>query len=433
VRRRILFAIVGVATFAVIAFGAPLAWTVRRIEHDDALAMLQREAAKAALEVPSLGNGDNIELPRSASSGVSIAVYGADGARVTGDGPARADRATAAALQGRLAQYSDASAIAVGWPLTSNEQTFGAIRAALPEATFEHRVHVIWFLMGVLGLLVIGVTALVARRQAVRLARPVADLTTAVRRLGDGDFVVEVPASGVGELDTAGAALTATAERLRQLVARERTFSADVSHQLRTPLTGLRLTLENAATGTTEPEVVVGEALESVGRLEATISDLLELARAERSAAEPIDLAPVIEDVARAWNGDLAERGRPLRVDIEHHLPSAAVTASALRHILDVLLANARDHGRGTVTITAMRTAGGAVVEVSDEGPGVTGDTDRVFARGAGSGHGIGLALARSLADAEGARLTLAAPGPRPRFRLLVPVVAPATRVAHSS
>ena len=62
-RRRILFAIVGVAAFAVVAFGIPLAWTIRRIEHDDALAKLQREAARAALEVPSLGNGDNIELP----------------------------------------------------------------------------------------------------------------------------------------------------------------------------------------------------------------------------------------------------------------------------------------------------------------------------------------------------------------------------------
>ena len=86
--------------------------------------------------------------------------------------------------------------------MTSNEQTFGAIRAALPESQFEHRVHELWLLMGLLGLLVIGATALVARRQASRLARPVGDLTNAVRRLGDGDFVVETTASGVQELDT---------------------------------------------------------------------------------------------------------------------------------------------------------------------------------------------------------------------------------------
>jgi signal transduction histidine kinase len=157
------------------------------------------------------------------------------------------------------------------------------------------------------------------------------------------------------------------------------------------------------------------------------------LARAERPAVEPIDLAPIVESVARSWNGEFAERGRPLRVDVEPDLPAALIATSAVRHILDVLLANARDHGRGTVKISASRTPGGAVLEVSDEGLGVSGDPDRVFARGAGSGHGIGLALARSLADAEGARLTLAAPGPGPRFRLLVPVRVSVTPAVHSS
>ena len=421
-KRRILLAIVGVATLAVIAFGVPLAWTIRRIEHDDALAMLEREAARAAVEVPSIGAGDTIELPRPGSAHVSVAVYAPDGSRVSGNGPDHADRATTAALQGRLAQYSDAHTIAVGWPLTSNEQTIGAIRAALPEATFEHKVHVLWTLMGLLGALVIGVTAFIARRQAARLARPVADLTTAVERLGDGDFVVEMPASGVHELDSAGAVLSATAERLRKLVTRERTFSSDVSHQLLTPLTGLRLTLENAAVGTTNSDVVFDEALGSVDRLESTITDLLNLARTERPAGDPIALAPIVDDVASAWNGELAVRGRALRVDVEPNLPPAEISESAVRHILDVLLGNALRHGTGTVTIRLLRTPGGVVVEVSDEGPGVTGDTEDVFARGAGSGHGIGLALARSLADAEGARLTLAAPGPGPRFRLLVPV-----------
>ena len=432
-KRRILFAIVGVAAFAVVAFGVPLAWTIRRIEHDDARSTLQREAARAALEVPSLVDGDTIELPAPGTSGVTLAVYGPDGNRVVGNGPDRADRATLAALQGRLAEYTDASAITVGWPLTSNEQTFGAIRAALPESQFENRVHELWLLMGLLGLLVIAATALVARRQASRLARPVGDLTDAVRQLGDGDFAIEAPASGVDELDAAGHALTATAERLRKLVARERTFSADVSHQLLTPLTGLRLTLENAATGATDPAVTVGEALESVDRLEATVSELLKLARADRPVIEPIDLSPIIEEAARSWNGQLAERGRPLRVDVEPGLPHALIATTAVRHILDVLLANARDHGRGTVTIRASRTPGGAVVEVADEGPGVTGDPSRVFDRGAGSGHGIGLALARSLADAEGAKLTLATPGPGPRFRLLVPVAVSATPVVRSS
>src|SRR5262249_14334432 len=148
--------------------------------------------------------------------------------------------------------------------------------------------------------------------------------------------------------------------------------------------------------------------------------DLLKLARTERPAADPTALGPIVEDVVAAWNRELAAQGRQLTVDIDPELPLAPISRSAVRHILDVLLANARDHGAGTVTVRASPTAGGAVIEVTDEGGGVSGDPERVFARGAGSGHGIGLALARSLADAEGARLTLAAAGPRPRFRLLV-------------
>src|SRR5262249_14114153 len=151
----------------------------------------------------------------------------------------------------------------------------------------------------------------------------------------------------------------------------------------------------------------------------------------DRPAIESIDLSPIVEDVARSWNGRLADDGRPLRVDVEPGLPRVLISTSAVRHILDVLLANARDHGRGTVTIRSSRTPGGAVVEVADEGRGVIGDPERVFERGAGSGHGIGLALARSLAEAEGARLTLATPGPGPRFRLLIPAAvaaAPAGR-----
>jgi signal transduction histidine kinase len=432
-KRRILFAIVGVATFAVIAFGVPLAWTIRRIERDDVVAMLEREAGRAAAEVPPIVPGEPIELPNPRSAHVTVAVYGPDGARIAGNGPDHADRPTNAALQGRLGQYSDAHSIAVGWPMTSNQETIGAIRAALPEATFEHKVHVGWFLMGLLGALVIGATALIARRQATRLARPVADLTRAVERLGDGDFVVEVPSSGVQELDSAGSALTATAERLRRLVTRERTFSADVSHQLLTPLTGLRLTLENAATGTTTSEVVFDEALDSVDRLESTITELLNLARTERPVVQPISLSPIVYDVVRPWKGELATRGRLLYVDVEPNLPPVSLSESALRHILDVLLDNSRRYGTGIVTVVVLSTPGGVVVEVSDEGPGVTGDVESVFERGAGSGHGIGLALARSLADAEGARLTLAAPGPRPRFRLLVPVSVPVMPAAQTS
>ena len=421
-KRRILASIVGIATLAVVGFGIPLALTIRRVQRDDAIATLEREAARAAIEVPAGATAtDPVELPSASASDVSLAVYRLDGTLETGSGPPMADPATAAALRGQLATHEDSTAISIGWPLTANEQTYGAVRAALPTSTFEHRVHVAWALMAALATLVIAVAALFAWWQAGRLARPVAALTDAVDKLGEGDFAVTVPTSGVDDLDRAAGALRATADRLGRLLARERAFSADASHQLRTPLTALRLSLELGQVGETDPQEAFAEALLGVERIEATVDDLLRLARAEHALSEPIELAPLIDEAGRSWNGRFAARGRPLRLRVQPDLPTARAAAPAVRQILDVLLANALDHGLGTATVTAAPTPGGVVVEVSDEGDGIDGDLERIFVRGEGAGNGIGLALARSLAEAEGGRLSLRAAGPNPCFRLLLP------------
>ena len=112
------------------------------------------------------------------------------------------------------------------------------------------------------------------------LTRPLRRLRDAAVRLGEGDFTVSAPPSGVAELDAAATALTATARRLGDLVERERAFTADASHQLRTPLTSLRLALENElAQPRSDPTQALRDALVDVDRLEATLTDLLALAR----------------------------------------------------------------------------------------------------------------------------------------------------------
>jgi len=423
VSRRILTTIVGIAALAVVCFGIPLALSVRRTQQDDAITTLEREAARAALEAPATAsNRDPIELPAPLAGDVLLAVYDQSGARLIGTGPDRADAVTASALSGALSTSTSGPELVVGWPLTANEITYGSVRAALPREAFESKVHRAWGLMAALGLLVIAVAAGLAWRQARRLAQPVAMLTTAVEHLGAGDFSVSVPPSGVAELDHAGRALEFTAARLGGVLEREREFSANASHQLRTPLTGLRLTLELAAADDRAPRKTIDAALASVDRLEATIDDLLRLARDVTHDAST-DLPPIIEDQERTWHGAFAANGRPLRVIVADDLPVVTAPPNAVRQILDVLLSNAFDHGGGVVTLTANATPGGAVIEVTDEGAGVDGDTEAVFSRRVGRGTGIGLALARSLAAAEGGRLVLRAPGPSPTFRLLLPAV----------
>ena len=98
-------------------------------------------------------------------------------------------------------------------------------------------------------------------------------------------------------------------------------------------------------------------------------------------------------------------------------------SAAAIGQVLDVLIGNAQQHGRGTVTVRARHAPRSIAIEVSDEGPGPSTDGHDVFRRRpeSATGRGIGLALARSLAEAEGGRLTLSRAGPSPGFTLLLP------------
>lgn len=241
-------------------------------------------------------------------------------------------------------------------------------------------------------------------------------------RLGDGDFSVRARPSGIPEIDSTGASLSTTAERLGDLLARERAFSADASHQLRTPLTGLRLQLESLldAPGNTRVEEI-SQAMAEADRLQRTIDDLLALARDVPRHKEPLDLDGLLEEARKTWHADLAGKGRPLRVRIAPDLPTTDASTAAARQILHVLIENAIRHGSRHGD-GRRRDAGDALaIDVSDQGPGIDSPPDDLFRRRTvTAGHGIGLAMARRLAEAEGGRLRLARPSP-PTFTLLLP------------
>jgi signal transduction histidine kinase len=201
-------------------------------------------------------------------------------------------------------------------------------------------------------------------------------------------------------------------------VGRERAFSADASHQLRTPLAALRLELEALELRGEE----LPAALVQVDRLQETVDTLLAVARDTQPVTATADLAALLDGAERRWRGPLAADGRPLRVQVAADEPVARATPQVVDEILDVLLANAHRHGDGPVTASVRDTSSWLAIEVADEGPGFAMTPAAAFARRAGTngGHGIGLALAQSLAHAEGGRLEVVDPGPSPVVRLLV-------------
>jgi signal transduction histidine kinase len=424
-RRRIVTTIIVIVVLAVVGFGIPLGIAVANLYRDEALRRLERDATRASIEVPASArtSRDPIELP-TMIDGTRLAAYDASGALLAGDGPNPADAEVFQALNGSPASGSSDGALVFVLPLTSEESVYAVVRASAPEHAVVDRIHRAWLAMSGLAAAVLAFAAVFAIWQARRLSRPVADLASVATLLGQGDFATRARRSGVPEVDAAAAALDATAERLGLLVQRERAFSADASHQLRTPLTGLRVQLESALlTPDADPRAAIEEALPAVDRLEAIIDDLLAIGRDVLPAREPLDVTRVLHDTDARWHGALAARGRRLEVTIDAGTASPPAAEPAIRQVLDVLVGNAVEHGDGTVRVLARPAGGGVAIEVSDEGQGVNGDADLIFNRRThpGVGRGIGLALARSLAEAEGGRLMLRETGPHPTFRLLLP------------
>jgi signal transduction histidine kinase len=281
------------------------------------------------------------------------------------------------------------------------------------------RLREVWLLIALLALAGTAAAAGLALLQARRFARPLERLTRTSARLGAGDFSARNGPLGLPEFDRVGAALDAAAAQIAQLVGRQREFSANVSHQLRSPLTALRLRLETLEDSPTAAEDVRA-ALAVADRLERTVTDLLALARAgDLGQPRDVDLAELARRHAQEWAPVFARAGRQLRVDIRGPL-AARVSAGGVAQALDVLLENALRHGGGQVRLEGRSDGGRSLLAVSDGGSGVVADD--IFERhvSTAASTGLGLPLARALVEADGGRLVLATAHP-PCFEIRIP------------
>jgi signal transduction histidine kinase len=419
-RRRIVGLAVLAATLALVLFGVPLGLGVAKLAVADEQASLRRLAGVTARSVQSeLAHEEDLgEIPDS-SGDTELAVYDDDGDLLVGRGPETGDRGVRTALQGRTTEANENGILVVTVPVFGDHGANGAIRVARPVAVIYHHLLPAGLGMLALGAVVLAGVWQLARRQARRLAAPLETLAANARRLGDGDFGVRAPPAGVAEIDAVGRALNDTAERLDALLARERAFSAEASHQLRTPLTGLRMRLESALMmPDQEVRRAVRGGIASADQLGRTIDELMQLAREPASTrGEPVDIGTLVADVLAPRRERLTAAGRAVEETVEANLLRASASAAAVRQILGVLLDNAEVHGAGTITVTVRDSSGAVAVDVADAGAGLDPAT-----MGPGRSGGMGLGLARRLAEAEGGRLVLSRPSP-PVFTLLLPTV----------
>lgn len=413
-RRRVMFAIVAASAVSLALFALPLAEVVQEYYRDQATVAVDQQAASAATAL-STGTWTAAAVPQSGR--VLLGAYDASGARIGGRGPDRADEVVAAALDGQPARATKGSGgLAFALPITGPTPA-AAVRAESSSSVVDDEVRRAWATIVLIGAAVLAVVTTGGWFMTRRLVRPVQTLTSDLVRLGDGDFRIDPTRTGVSEIDEAHRALEHTAERLGAALDRERAFSADVAHQLRTPITALQLGLESElAAPRADRTIALHEALGETARLHATTEEILVLARETRPVPEPIELGPIVTGMQERWK----RRFRPAGRDLVLVAPPARVRTpahrSALEQIIDILLDNALKHGSGTTTLTARRSGDGTAITVEDEGPGFKPAT----APPNGERQAIGLHLARRLAEADGGRLVLPI-GPPARVQILYP------------
>lgn len=314
-------------------------------------------------------------------------------------------RAGAASLSARLivlaAGTATGSALLVGTPLVVLTRVTGA--PAGPGVLVAVAV-------GATLVAVAGAAAL-AVWQARKLSVPLATLAARAELFGTGQKRSPLVATGVPEVDAAARLLERSGERVDQMLATERQFASDASHQLRTPLTALSMRLEEILDAE-DPRTVREEArsaLAQVERLTTVVEHLLSSVRDKRLRAGPVALDEVVLQQVVEWEPAFHAKGRTVRAVGTRGLVALA-TPNGLSQVLATLLENSLIHGAGPVTVSTRSTGISLVIEVTDEGPGVPAELGpRIFERSVSGrkGTGLGLAVARELAEADGGRLEL--------------------------
>lgn len=443
-RLRLLGAFLLLTLFVLAALEIPLAVNYRDRQLTELRNGLERDAFVLAsyvqnkLEQPNATELSTIAYNYSVETKGRVVIIASTGEVLADTDPLRdgiqnfASRPeVAAALQQKVASGSRYSRslgtglIYVAVPVTQGNTVVGAVRLSYSTQQVEDRVHRYWWLLGLAGSITLLIASVVGILMARWVTRPLGDLRDVAREFGSGELDARADTMhGPPEVRALATSFNSTAGRLEDLLVSQEQFVADASHQLRTPLTALRLRLEMIEAEVEGPVIEDIEAAHSeVLRMSRLVDGLLALARAERSertAPSPTPIGPIITERLSIWEHIADEREVSL---IAIPTPVVALTdPDHLGQILDNYIANALEvspAGSSLLIRASIEVQGEdrfAAVHVADQGPGMDAEQrahafDRFWRAGTTrselGGSGLGLAIVKKLAEADGGRAEL--------------------------
>lgn len=445
-RLRLISALVGVATVIVVAFSIPLLGFVARIERERLVTELERDAfILAGHAKETLNTAEGATLPslepyiaeHGGSDGTKVVVTNADGLVVATndrtetigtDFGNRPEIATALGGSPAVGERESATLgedlVFVAVPVFLGDAVLGTVRFSERRSEIDAVVR-----RRIVGITAAGGFTLLAAAGiavplALGIARPLERLRRRTEGLAAGDFAVRADeSSGPDEIRELARSFNTMTARLGSMIEGQRAFAGLVSHQLRTPLTALRLRLEHAQDESMSDELraeAIDAARAESDRMHEMIEQLLALARLEGGAAqvEKVDAALVARSRADMWRPLADEHDVTIEVVAPETMP-CSVVPGGLEQIIDNYVDNALSVAPvgSVIAIEVVSRAGQVIVDVIDRGPGLS-DTDREraferFWRGSGtqsqSGTGLGLAIVRQIALASGGTVALLA------------------------
>lgn len=299
------------------------------------------------------------------------------------------------------------------------------IRLVVSDQRFARGVVTSWLVLAGLGVALLGLSLVVADRLGRSFVAPLHAIGETAAKLGEGDLAARVEPGGPPDVHELGDTFNQLGARIAELVALQREEAADLAHRLSTPLAALRLDIEQVARPAERAQLIA-----QVDALGAMVTALINDARrpVHGGVLARGDAVAVVRDRTAFWAVLAEDQGRSLVVQLPPASITVRVDGGDLAAALDALLGNVFEHtpeGTGCTVAVARVISGGAVVTVSDDGPGIP--DVQVLRRGesrAGS-TGLGLDIARRTCEQAGGSMEVtsgASGGTTVRMRLAAPM-----------